>query len=176
MESKWDNLCDNKTYWCVVKPLLSNKVVCNEKITFVEDDKSLENYKNTASASNEFFSNIITTLGIPQYNEKEPVSHHNRGDPLIKAIMKYRFHHSFIAIKKNCNAGLSFSFSQVERDKIMKEINILKANKATQNTDIATKLIKENSDIFGDFVLENYNSSLFYFSKLFERCNHNTSS
>ena len=163
-------------YWCVVKPLLSNKVVCNEKITFVEDDKILENYKNTASASNEFFSNIITTLGIPQYNEKEPVSHHNRGDPLIKAIMKYRFHHSFIAIKKNCNAGLSFSFSQVERDKIMKEINILKANKATQNTDLATKLIKENSDIFGDFVLENYNSSLFYFSKLFERCNHNTSS
>ena len=46
---------------------------------------------------------------------------------------------------------LSFSLSQVESDKIIKEINNLKTNKATQSTDIPTKLIKENSDIFGDF-------------------------
>ena len=53
----------------------------------VEDDKIIENNKNTASILNEFFSNIIATLGIPQYNETEPVSH-NIGDPLMKAIMK----------------------------------------------------------------------------------------
>ena len=34
----------------------------------------------------------------------------------------------------------------------MKEMNTLKTNKATQSTDIPTKLIKENSDIFGDFI------------------------
>ena len=106
---------------------------------------------------NELFSNIITTLGIPQYNETEPLSL-NIGDPLMKAIMKYRFHPSIVAIKKNCNSGLSFSFSQVERHEIMKEINNLKTNKATQSTDIPTKLIKENSDIFGDFIFGNYNN------------------
>ena len=38
----------------------------------------------------------------------------------------------------------------------MKEIDNLKTNRATQNTDIPIKLIfKENSDIFGDFVFEN---------------------
>ena len=94
------HLCDNKKFWGVVKPLLSNKVVYNERITLVEDDKIIENDKNTASILNEFFSNIITTLGIPQYNETEPVSH-NIGDPLMKAIMKYRFHPSIVAIKKN---------------------------------------------------------------------------
>ena len=36
----------------------------------------------------------------------------------------------------------------------------LKANKATQNTDIPTKLIKENSDIFADFIFENLNDSI----------------
>ena len=71
--------------------------------------------------------------GIPQYNEAEPVSH-NIGDPLLKEIMKYRFYPSLIAIKKICNSGFSFSFSQVERDEIMKEINNLKTNKATQST------------------------------------------
>ena len=138
-------MCNNKKFWGVVKPLLWNKVVYNEKITLIEDDKIIENDKNTASILNEFFSNIIATLGIPQYNETEPVSH-NIGDPLMKAIMKYRFHPSIVAIKKNCNSGLSFSFSQVERHEIMKEINNLTTNKATQSTDIPTKLIKENSE------------------------------
>ena len=81
---------------------------------------------------------------------------HNIGDPLMKAIMKYRFHPSIVAIKKNCNSGLSFSFSQVERHKILNEINNLKTNKATQSTDTPTKLIKENSDIFRDFICGNY--------------------
>ena len=36
----------------------------------------------------------------------------------------------------------------------------MKANKATQNTDIPTKLIKENSDIFADFIFENLNDSI----------------
>ena len=49
----------------------------------------------------------------------------------VKANMKYRFHHSIVAIKKNCNLGLPFSFSQVERHEIMKEINNLETNKAT---------------------------------------------
>ena len=143
------HLCDKKL-WGVVKPSLSNKVVYIERITLVEDDKIIENDKNTASILNEFFSNIITTLGIPQYNETEPVRH-NIGDPLMKAIMKYRFHPSIVAIKKNCNSSLSFIFSQVERHEIMKKINNIKTNKATQSTDIPTKLIKENPDIFGDF-------------------------
>ena len=75
----------------------------------------------------------------------------------MKAIIKYRLHPSIIAIKEKCVSSFSFSFSQVERDKIVKEINSLKTNKATQSTDIPTKLIKENSDIF-----ENFNNSVFY--------------
>ena len=55
---------------------------------------------------------------------------HNIDDPLMKAIMKYSFHPSIVAIKKICNLGLSFSFSQVESHEIMKEINNLKTNKA----------------------------------------------
>ena len=75
-----------------------------------EDDKIVENDKNTASILNEFVSNIITTLGSPQNNETEPVIH-NIGDPLMKAILKYRFHPSIVAIKKNFKSGLSFNFS-----------------------------------------------------------------
>ena len=41
--------------------------------------------------------------------------------------------------------------------KIHKELNNLNINKVTQNTDIPAKIIKENSDIFGDFVYSNLN-------------------
>ena len=91
------DLCDIKNLWGVVKPLLSNKVVYNERVTLVEDDKIIENDKKTL---NEFFTNIIITLRILQYNETKPVSH-NIGYPLMKAIMKYRFHPRIIAINKN---------------------------------------------------------------------------
>ena len=63
------DLCDNKNFLGVVKPLLSNKFVSNEKITLVEHSNIVESNKNTASVLNEFFSNIITTLRNPQYNE-----------------------------------------------------------------------------------------------------------
>ena len=115
--------------------------------------------KKTATVLNNFFSNIIKNLGILQYNEIDPVSQ-NIEDTLMKAIIKYRCHRSIIAIKEKCNSNFSFSFSQVERDEIMKEISRLKINKATQSTDIPTKLIKENSDIFGDFIFENYNNCI----------------
>ena len=40
----------------------------------------------------------------------------------------------------------------------MREINNLETNKATESTDIPTKLIRENSDILGDFIFGNYNN------------------
>ena len=42
----------------------------------------------------------------------------------------------------------------------MKKIKNLQGNKATQNTDFLTKLIKENSDIFVDFIFENLNDGI----------------
>ena len=36
----------------------------------------------------------------------------------------------------------------------------LKANRAAQNTDIPTRLIEENSNIFAVFIFENLNDSI----------------
>ena len=125
-----ENVCDNKKFWKVVKPLLSNKIVSSEKITLVEGTKNFKNGKETAK--------VLAVVG---------------------AILKYRTHPSIIAIKENCNSSTRFNFSFVDK-KDMKEIKNLKPNKATQITDIPTKLIKENSDIFADFIFENLNESI----------------
>ena len=44
-------------------------------------------------------------------------------------------------------------------DEITKEIKVLDMKKACQDTDIATKVIKNNSDIFADFFFINLNNS-----------------
>ena len=53
-----------------------------------------------------------------------------------------------------------FNNSFVDKEDILKEIQNLKANKATQNTEILTNLIEENLDIFVDFIFENLNDSI----------------
>ena len=126
-----ENVCDNKKFWKVVKPLLSNKIMSSEKIALVEGTKNFKNGKETAK--------VLTMVG---------------------AFLKYRTHPSIIAIKENCNSSTRFNFSFVDKEDILKEIKNCKANKATQNTDIPTKLIKENSDIFADFIFENLNDSI----------------
>ena len=78
-------------------------------------------------------------------------------DPFLKAIDRYRHHPSILAIKKFCNSKSHFLFKNVQKEEILKELNNLNINKATQNTDIPTKIIKENSDIFGDFIFSNLN-------------------
>ena len=50
-----ENLCDNKKFWKVVKPLLSNKIMSSEKIRLVEGTKILKNDKETAKVLNNFF-------------------------------------------------------------------------------------------------------------------------
>ena len=152
-----ENICDNKKFWKVVQPLLSNEIMSSEKIRLVEGTKNLKNDKETAKVLNNLFS-IIQNLKIPQYKEQAPISA-SISDPVMRAIVKYRAHPSIITTKENCNSSTRFNFSFVDK-KDMKEIKNLKPNKATQITDIPTKLIKENSDIFADFIFENLNESI----------------
>ena len=90
-------------------------------------------------------------LDIQQYNVDDPFFE-NINDPLLEANVKYRNHPSIVAIKTFCNSKSHFSFKNLQKEEIFKELNNLNINKATQNTDIPTKIIKENSEIFGDFI------------------------
>ena len=74
--------------------------------------------------------------------------------------MKYRAHRSIIATKENSTSKSNFNFSFVEKVDILKEIKMLQSNKATQNTDIPTKLIKDNADIFAEFIFISLNKCI----------------
>ena len=80
--------------------------------------------------------------------------------PVIKAIVKYRADPNIIAIKDDCTSKSNFNFSFVEKVDILKKIKMLQSNKATQNTDIPTKLIKNNADIFAEFIFLSLNKCI----------------
>ena len=55
---------DNRAFWKIVKPKISDKVKIRSKITLVEDDKILSQDAEIAKTFNEYFINI-SILNIP---------------------------------------------------------------------------------------------------------------
>ena len=142
-----------KTFWKTVKSFLSNKIVSKEQILFVESDEIISEESKIAESLNSFFLNIVKNLIIPGYKPHNNFLFGNVSDPILKANLKYRNHPCILTIGEACknktNKQSLFSFSQATRDEILKEIlNLDTTTKASQDTDIPAKTLKENADIF----------------------------
>ena len=83
-----------------------------------------------------------------------PVETNGVFDPVVKAIKKYSAHPSILRIKEKMNNNV-FSFRKVTHEVIVSEINSLDTSKSTRSEDITFKIIKDNADIFANFILQN---------------------
>ena len=72
----------------------------------------------------------------------------NISDPFLKAIVKYGNHLNIKTNKRVSNSSNMFPFDTVDIEKIIREISSLDYTKVCQESDIPTKIIKENGDIF----------------------------
>ena len=70
-----------------MKPLLSNKILSNKKITLTEAKKIIKTDQANPKVLNDFFSSIIKKLETSQYNQVDPICQKTK-DPVIKAIIK----------------------------------------------------------------------------------------
>ena len=125
----------------------------------IENDEIVSNEVEVSEILNSFFSNIVTNLALPQYICHDPVIQ-TIDDPIIRAVTKYMNHPSIKAIKEVCKTNYHFSFSTVGREDIIKEIVNLDISKSSQGTDIPTKILKENIDIFTDFFHPSFNECI----------------
>ena len=132
-----------------------------------KNGKIVKTEKRTAEILNIFFGKIVKNLNISQYSDFDHIIE-NVKDPTLKAILKYEKHPSILAIRTKCNRNGAFSFKEVSFKEIETEIRLLKLNKASQYSDIPTKIIKENSDIFSSFICESTNNSIK--SSIFPSC------
>ena len=130
-------------------------------MTLMDKEEIIMGDHNTAKVLNTFFSNIVSNLNIAEYSNCEPLSN-NISDPVLKCVVKYRNHPIILSIGEVCkkHPRLPFSFSKINREKILTEILKWETSKVCQFTDILTKIIKENADIFADILLASVNDSV----------------
>ena len=85
----------------------------------------------------------------------------NISDPVEKAIEKYKNQPSISIIKNmvpTANKNNKFSFEPITAHDISQQIKRLDINKATQESDIPTKLVKCFDNLIVDYLQENFNN------------------
>ena len=151
------SVTDNKRFWKVIKPSFSDKTSSNESINLIENEEIVSDENELCEIFNKYFGNIVSNLKIPQYEKTQHINTEDLSDPVSIAIKAYQNHPSVIAIQNTLLANQTFSFGQITIEDIIKEITNLDPSKASQENDVPTKIIKENSDILSHFIYNNYN-------------------
>ena len=126
--------------------MFSDKNSSFSKIILIKNELLLNDDEKISSALNDFFSNVVSNLNIPRY-EDLPVNPDQFEDPVLKTNEKYKYHPSIKAIKEK-SLNKTFTFQTISRSHIKKEILRLDNSKAIQESSIPTKIIKQNVDIF----------------------------
>ena len=90
-------------------------------------------------------------LGIPQYEDPTDGTS-DISESLLKAIAKYKNHSGIMLIKNTFKNLTISSFHYVDKSDIEREITILNNSKASQDSNIPVKIIKDNLDIFNPFM------------------------
>ena len=102
----------------------------------------------------------MKNLNSSQYSDFDPITE-NVKDPTLKAFLKYEKHPSILNVILNAITMMFLVLGRLVLSKqIETEISPLKLNKTSQYSDIPTKIIKENSDIFSNFICESINNSI----------------
>ena len=109
------DITDNRKFWHTVKPFLSDKVKSREAIILVDNENIKSNENEMANTFNDFFSNIVKNLKIPEYQCENDLHNRLSSHPALQAIMKYRNHPSINIIRHFSQRYFSFYFHKLKK-------------------------------------------------------------
>ena len=72
-------------------------------------------------------------------------------------ILKYRDHPSIITIKRFHYQTVSFHFSHIDKKTVLKIRRSLSNKKASQETDLPVRVVKENAEYFAEIICSQFN-------------------
>ena len=152
---------DNRKFWKTVGPVFSEKAFHKESIILNNNNKTISNNEELAETFKKHFSKLVESLDIDKTLASN-IASSDIIDPVFNAIKKYENHSSIKKIKHFMRGkDLKFSFIFETKNKIFAEIHNLENKKACQESDIPVKIIKDNIDIFSEFIYHNFNNSIF---------------
>ena len=128
----------------------------NQGDKVIETEEIISEDKAIAEVFNNFFLNIVPNLKISIENYFD-TSFIPTEDLVQNAISKYRNHPGVVIIKEKNNLSEKFSFSLVQYDDILKKVRNLDTAKASKQTDIPNKILKQSSQYFAEYFYDNIN-------------------
>ena len=115
-----------------------------------EVEKMISEDMEIAESFNEFFVNIVPSLkNSPKENCGRDVGNDN--EPIVNYISKFKNHASIKIINSRKQEVQTFTFNCICYEEILNEIKKLQTATTTQQNDIPTKILKENSEVFSYF-------------------------
>ena len=78
---------DNKTSWKIIKPYFTDESINHDNITLVENEETVSDNKEISETLNNFFSEVVTNLNLPQYNDPT-VNVEDIEDQVARAVEK----------------------------------------------------------------------------------------
>ena len=155
-------ISDNRKCWKNIKPLFSDTGNFRNKIKLVKGGEIMDDDADIAEELNNFFKNAVASLNTHE-NKYIIENIENINDHVNKAIKKFEFHSSILFIKNKIGEKVSpnlFSFSEVTKAEVLKEINLINNKKATTSNTMPPKISKFSSECSVDNLTLLVNKSL----------------
>ena len=108
---------------------------------------------------NSFFVIIVPNLEIPAKRNCN-MDFQKTDDLVLNAIKRCKYHSSIVMIKSKIEPEGRFSFTSVRYEDILRKTKNLNVSKASQQSDIPTKILIEKSEYFLCCFHENINYCL----------------
>ena len=99
-------------------------------------------------------------MKIPEKFADHYLPHSLSRQPTLNVTLKYKDHPSIRVIKRVSQRFSSFYFLPVDKNTVIKEIRKLKSSKPVQDTDIHVKILKENAEVFAEYIYLQYNEAI----------------
>ena len=131
-----------------MKPIFGSRIKSKSSITLVEDTKIIQEEGELTETFNEFFVSIVKNLRI---NENLLPTSSSETINVESIITKFDNHPSIVTIRNRFDENSIFSFKEIGKTEVIKEIKNLDIKKGLLSSDIPTKIMEYDAIEFTSY-------------------------
>ena len=131
-----------------MKPIFGSRIKSKSSITLVEDTKIIQEEGELTETFNEFFVSIVKNRRI---NENLLPTSSSETINVESIITKFDNHPSIATIRNRFDENSIFSFKEIGKTEVIKEIKNLDIKKGLLSSDIPTKIMEYDAIEFASY-------------------------
>ena len=131
-----------------MKLIFGSRIKSKSSITLVEDTKIIQEEGELTETFNEFFVSIVKNLRI---NENLLPTSSSETINVESIITKFDNHPSIVTIRNRFDENSIFSFKEIGKTEVIKEIKNLDIKKGLLSSDIPTKIMEYDAIEFASY-------------------------